>query len=308
MADNPIEHSRTKHIDIRYHFLRDHQQRGDIEIAYVNTKDQLADIFTKPLDEKTFSELRNELNLYYSLRTECRRPQESVLPPRVRAPDLAPRIRAPTPPPPLPLVAPPDPDPCPSPTHRSRPCANGGGGRVILGGGPFAGTGGTRRGVVDGAAGTGPVAPGRSAEGGGLLPRTAEATVTAVTRPLCACLLLHSTASRNPRQAGAPPPPKQSVAASSLCSPTAPAPLRRRRHRHFRLPPLFPHLLDGVVAAKEVRGCGADRPRTSNGAMDAEVVEQIDRVPTAPPTSYPTRSSARGDDFPFNVARLLLLL
>jgi hypothetical protein len=34
MADNPVEHSRTKHIAIRYHFLRDHQQRGDIEIAY----------------------------------------------------------------------------------------------------------------------------------------------------------------------------------------------------------------------------------------------------------------------------------
>jgi hypothetical protein len=63
MAENPVEHSHTKHIDIRYHFLRDHQQRGDIEIAYVNTKDQLADIFTKPLDEKTFSELRNELNI-----------------------------------------------------------------------------------------------------------------------------------------------------------------------------------------------------------------------------------------------------
>jgi hypothetical protein len=63
MADNPVEHSRTKHIDIRYHFLRDHQQRGDIEIAYVNTKEQLADIFTKPLDEKTFCKLRNELNI-----------------------------------------------------------------------------------------------------------------------------------------------------------------------------------------------------------------------------------------------------
>jgi hypothetical protein len=33
MADNPVEHSRTKHIDIRYHFLRDHQQRGDMEIV-----------------------------------------------------------------------------------------------------------------------------------------------------------------------------------------------------------------------------------------------------------------------------------
>jgi hypothetical protein len=63
MADNPIEHSRTKDIDIRYHFLRDHQQMGDIKIAYVNTKNQLVDIFTKPLDEKTFSKLRNELNI-----------------------------------------------------------------------------------------------------------------------------------------------------------------------------------------------------------------------------------------------------
>jgi hypothetical protein len=63
MADNPVEHSRTKHIDIRYHFLRDHRQRGDIEIAYVNNHNQLVNIFTKPLDEKTFSKLRNELNI-----------------------------------------------------------------------------------------------------------------------------------------------------------------------------------------------------------------------------------------------------
>jgi hypothetical protein len=63
MADNPVEHSRTKHIAIRYHFLRDHQQKGDIEIGYVSTKEQLANIFTKPLDEKTCTKLRNELNI-----------------------------------------------------------------------------------------------------------------------------------------------------------------------------------------------------------------------------------------------------
>jgi hypothetical protein len=44
MADNPVEHSRTKHIDIRHHFLRDHQQKGDIEVFYIS----------KLLDEKTF--------------------------------------------------------------------------------------------------------------------------------------------------------------------------------------------------------------------------------------------------------------
>jgi hypothetical protein len=63
MADNPVEHSRTKHIAVRYYFLRDHQQKGDIEIAYINTKEQLTDIFTKPLDEQTFTKLRHELNI-----------------------------------------------------------------------------------------------------------------------------------------------------------------------------------------------------------------------------------------------------
>jgi hypothetical protein len=42
MVDNPVEHSHIKHIDIRYHFLRNHQQRGDIEIAYVNTKKSIS--------------------------------------------------------------------------------------------------------------------------------------------------------------------------------------------------------------------------------------------------------------------------
>jgi hypothetical protein len=57
MADNPVEHSRAKHIDIRYHFLRDRQQKGDIEISYVNTQNQLANIFTKPLDGKPLENL-----------------------------------------------------------------------------------------------------------------------------------------------------------------------------------------------------------------------------------------------------------
>jgi hypothetical protein len=63
LADNPSEHSRTKHIDIRHHFLRDHQQRGGIDIYHISTENQLADIFTKPLDEKRFCRLRSELNV-----------------------------------------------------------------------------------------------------------------------------------------------------------------------------------------------------------------------------------------------------
>ena len=63
IAYNTVQHSRTKHIEIRNHFIRDHVARGDIELQYVPTKDQLADIFTKPLDEARFRELRHELNI-----------------------------------------------------------------------------------------------------------------------------------------------------------------------------------------------------------------------------------------------------
>jgi hypothetical protein len=70
IAENPCEHSRTKHIDIRHHFLRDHNLKGDIEISHVRTNDQVADIFTKPLDEKRFCALRNELNIIDSRNLE----------------------------------------------------------------------------------------------------------------------------------------------------------------------------------------------------------------------------------------------
>jgi hypothetical protein len=49
IANNPVQHSRTKHIDIRHHFLRDHVAKGDINLEGVRLEDQLADIFTKPL-------------------------------------------------------------------------------------------------------------------------------------------------------------------------------------------------------------------------------------------------------------------
>ncbi|GJV39175.1 retrovirus-related pol polyprotein from transposon TNT 1-94 [Tanacetum coccineum] len=58
-----ILHSRTKHIDIRYHFIRDHILKGDIELHFIPTEYQLADIFTKPLDEPTFTRLKAELGM-----------------------------------------------------------------------------------------------------------------------------------------------------------------------------------------------------------------------------------------------------
>jgi hypothetical protein len=54
LTNNPVQHARTKHIDVRHHFIRDHQQKGDICIESVGTKDKLADIFSNPLDEKGF--------------------------------------------------------------------------------------------------------------------------------------------------------------------------------------------------------------------------------------------------------------
>jgi hypothetical protein len=69
-ADNLVEHSCTKHIYIRHHFLRDHQQRGDIDVCHISTENQLADIFTMPLDEKRFCRLRSELNVLDSQNME----------------------------------------------------------------------------------------------------------------------------------------------------------------------------------------------------------------------------------------------
>ena len=66
IANNPVQHSKTKHIEIRHHFLRDHVVKEDIDIIHVNTEEQLADIFTKPLDEKRFCKLRCELNILES--------------------------------------------------------------------------------------------------------------------------------------------------------------------------------------------------------------------------------------------------
>ncbi|GJR17525.1 retrovirus-related pol polyprotein from transposon TNT 1-94 [Tanacetum coccineum] len=63
ISNNPVLHSRTKHIDIRYHFIRDHIFKGDIELHFVPTDLQLADIFMKPLAEPSFTRLVAELGM-----------------------------------------------------------------------------------------------------------------------------------------------------------------------------------------------------------------------------------------------------
>jgi hypothetical protein len=63
LAQNPVFHGTAKHIKVRYHFLRDRVEKGDIVMKYIDTERQLADIFTKPLDATHFASMRGELGV-----------------------------------------------------------------------------------------------------------------------------------------------------------------------------------------------------------------------------------------------------
>ena len=59
LSKNLIQHSLTKHIEVRHHFLRDEVLKGSIQLNFIPTQNQLADIFTKPLKNKDFMRIRN---------------------------------------------------------------------------------------------------------------------------------------------------------------------------------------------------------------------------------------------------------
>ena len=63
LAKNPIQHRRSKHIDIRYHFIRDHVKQKTVKLKYCSTTEQVADIFTKALPTDTFTRLRKRLGM-----------------------------------------------------------------------------------------------------------------------------------------------------------------------------------------------------------------------------------------------------
>ena len=63
LSKNPVMHGRSKHIVVRYHFLRDLSKDGDIELKYCSSQEQVADIMTKPLKLDTFVNLRNQLGV-----------------------------------------------------------------------------------------------------------------------------------------------------------------------------------------------------------------------------------------------------
>lgn len=63
ISKNPVQHSRTKHLDIRHHFIREMVESESLVINHVPTESQLADIFTKTLDHNRFEQLRSALGI-----------------------------------------------------------------------------------------------------------------------------------------------------------------------------------------------------------------------------------------------------
>jgi hypothetical protein len=63
LSKNLVMHSKTKHIPIKYHFLRDQVSQKIVKVEYVDTKEKIADIFTKPLPRSAFENLRQKLGV-----------------------------------------------------------------------------------------------------------------------------------------------------------------------------------------------------------------------------------------------------
>jgi hypothetical protein len=63
MTENHVFHDRSKHIEIRYHFIRDMVQRGALKLQYISTDEQVADVLTKPLSRVKFEHFRYKLGI-----------------------------------------------------------------------------------------------------------------------------------------------------------------------------------------------------------------------------------------------------
>ena len=63
LANNPEFHQRSKHVDIKYHYIRDIIMHGDIYIHWCHTSEQTTNIFTKSLDSKKFKIFQNNLGM-----------------------------------------------------------------------------------------------------------------------------------------------------------------------------------------------------------------------------------------------------
>jgi len=63
LSANPIFHARTKHVEVDYHFVRDRVAKKEIQIRFISSQDQLADVFTKPLPTSSFTAFRFKLRV-----------------------------------------------------------------------------------------------------------------------------------------------------------------------------------------------------------------------------------------------------
>ena len=63
LSENPVFHDKLKHIEIKYHYIRDVVQRGVVKLLYVATEEQIADVLTKPLDRVKFEYFREKLGV-----------------------------------------------------------------------------------------------------------------------------------------------------------------------------------------------------------------------------------------------------
>jgi hypothetical protein len=63
VLENPIENGRSKHLDVHWHYVRERVSMGDLKVTWVRTKDNVADIFTKPVVGKQFAALRWQLGI-----------------------------------------------------------------------------------------------------------------------------------------------------------------------------------------------------------------------------------------------------
>ncbi|KAJ9543887.1 LOW QUALITY PROTEIN: hypothetical protein OSB04_023594 [Centaurea solstitialis] len=63
LSANPVFHARTKHVEVDYHFVREQVTQGKLNVKFISTGDQIADIFTKPLPSRKFEFLRSKLQI-----------------------------------------------------------------------------------------------------------------------------------------------------------------------------------------------------------------------------------------------------